>query len=1165
MDFFYDPDLAYDNNTNTWRDIDTDDVATFDYDPVNATDAIDIQFDSAGNVSFVPDPDWFGNLTVRFFFDDSFFGGTAYSNYITLHVLPVNDPPAITPFGDQITRAYTLFEVDVEATDIENDTIVFNVSCPTLINISIHNETGLLNLSSTQANVENHTVNVTAFDGQNMTSYVFNLEVRANNRPDIVPFLDLTSVQYSTFNLTVNGTDADGDNLTFTTDFTPLNPGVQNNQTSWNFSFTPSDQLYVTNHTITATVTDIWGSENTFTFNLEILNFPDAPIIYPENITNNELKVNVSFMMQISATDEDGNIDQFNDNSTLFDIIRSGPRDDSVGTFTFTPNQTGTYHINISVNDSTGLEDSFVLSFDVVLNTPPFFISAPNLWCEVGQLCEHQILANDSDWQDIPILIYSDNTTEFNISNTTGLISFTPDLIETYNVTLMVADDLSNATVEIFCNISDIDDTPIFLTNITNMSVWNNLVEGQSYYFNISVYDEENATIQYNATVINFTDLNGSVWTSVTLFNFTSVTYYPINNSAGWANFTIQPAQVGFYWMNISASDGFTHTSVLFNFTVQNVNNAPVVNWSLDYPWAPLVLIGKNTTYIDINQSIENTTLYMNISAFDYDFNSMEYLWYIVDGGLTPVNGDELLTYLLPMDAYPTHTLLLEVRDSLGASTNTTWVWNVTNVNRNITFGTRYYNFNASNGTYTDTEVIGDRMRLEALGGANYETQGTFISEALDFRFITFNLDSLEYYSLNYTNLNGNPGDFNVTISTSTNSEVFIPSPTSFWDVTLENGSNNSIQSDDSRYMALRFDIDSFNPATTPLFSTTTINYGISDQDVTISDKPKNWLDLDHFFTDLDYDDTISYGYVITEGTSLLNLTVITGNYVEILFIASGVAEMYFTAQDPFGAWARSNLIRITIDEEEDEQKSGSGGSSGGSSVMIKRKYRERHVPEPLALDIIHPENISFSSNKTIRMPITLRNSDQFDFEDLIIDAFVDRPGLDIKLDRTEIDSLLRDESEVVMLTMNVTDVYDSYNIFGAVNVSEPPYQDTAKIQISSLKRLKEDEESQQMKLAFVQDLLSKNKECQELTEYITRAKQYYEDGANVRGDELLENFLNDCKVLINDDSPILETPTGNFFKELTSNRENLVLGVVIALVVLGAIIFGVIMLYKKV
>jgi len=1166
MDFFVDPDLAYDNGTNTWRDVDTDDVATFDYDPINASDRITIQFDTAGNVSFNPDANWNGNLTIRFLIDDSFFGGTAYSNYITLEVLSINDPPLITPIGDQTTRAYTVFEVDMEATDVENDTIVFNVSCATLVNLSIHNETGILNISSTGANVDNHTVNVTVSDGMNSTSYVFNLEVLNNSRPNVIPFPDQVVTQYSNFSITINGTDADGEALTFITDFAPLNPGIQNNQTSWNFSFTPADQMYVLNHTITVAVEDIWGSQNTFEFNLEVLNYPDAPVIFPQNITDGQLKNDTPFTIIIRATDADTNIDQFSVNTTMFNIITAGPRDDSTGTISFTPNQTGTYHVNVTINDSTGLEDSFVLSFDVVLNAPPYYISSPDLWCEAGQLCEHFIWANDSNWQDVPNLNFSDNTTNFDILPS-GLISFTPGLIETYWVNITVTDGTANVSTIIFCNISDIDDTPIFLTNITNMSIWNNLIEGQNYYFNISVYDEENATIQYNATVINFTDLNGTVWTGITLFNFTNVTYYPINNSAGWVNFSPMPAEVGLYWMNISASDGNSHTSVLFNFTVQNINNPPVVNWTLDYLWAALLLVGKNTTVVDINQSIENTTLEINVTAFDYDFNTLSYTWYVIDGGLNQVNpfGDTFITHLIPMDGYPTHRLMLEVRDSLGATTNITWVINVTNVNRNITFGTRLYHFNMSNGTYTDTEEIGGRLYLEALGGANYETSGTFISEALDFRFITFNLDSLEYYSINFTNYNGNPSGFNVTVSTSTNSDDFIPSPSSFWDVTDQNGSNWSILSDDSRYMGLRFEIDSFNPAFTPSLGRTRINYGISDQDVTIAEKPKNWLDLDHFFTDPDDDDTISYGSVVTQGNSLLNISVITGNYVEILFIASGVAQLYFTATDPFGTTARSNLITITIEEEEDEQKSGSGGSSGGSSVMIKRKYRERHVPEPLALDIIHPENVTFTSNKTITLPITLRNSDQFDFEDLIISAFVDRPGLDIALDRTEIESLPKDGKEVVMLTMNVTDIYDSYSIFVSVNVSEPPYQDTAKIQISSLKRLKEDQESQQMKLAFVQDLLSKNKECQELTEYIARAKQYYADGAIVRGDELLENFINDCKVLINDDSPILETPTGNFLKELTSNRENLVLGSVIALVILGAVIFGIVMLYKKV
>jgi len=1168
MDYFFDKDVLYNSSGNDWCDLDTGDCLTFGYELTNGTDNITISFDSGGNVTFSPNTHFFGNVTVHFYVDDTFFGGRAYSNNVTLMVLPINDPPYLDPIADQITYALSTFTYQANAVDPEDDSFQYFISSPTL-SISIDNETGQITYYSTQADADNHTINVSTSDGMDNHSVEFNLEIRNNSRPNITAFSDISVQQFSSFNFTANATDGDGDILNFWTNFSLINPGTRNNDSSWNFSVYTTLQSYVGNHSVRLYVNDTKNSITDFNFTIEIFDFPMPPVITPVSVENNQIKVNTNFSILVPAYDEDGDIDVFGDNDTEFNIVTQAAGTNGIGNISWEPSVIGTYYFNISVNDSLGQNDSFRLTLDVTANRAPYFDNITNITCDENQLCTADFDASDPDWQDRPYLIYGDNTTKFDIDSSTGVISFTPTLVEIYTVEISVYDGAINYSEIIVVNVSKYNDPPIFLWNLSNMTEWQNIIEGSQSEFNISAYDEENDTITFNVTYINFTSLNGSTTTTnISLFDFSSVVYYPHNNSAGLINFTPSSSEVGYYWVTISVSDGNSITSETFDFTVQNINNPPDVMWNLSYLYRTIWMENRTNTYTYINQSVENSVIRINASATDPDFEGVSYFWYRIDGSLLTLisSGPKTINFTLPYDTSPGFTLLLSVRDDSLATTNITWYLNVSNVNRNVTFGLKNYYFNSSQGTFDNTEVVNDNLYLDR-PGVFYDENGSFISEALDFKVISYNLPSIDYQLLNITNLDGNL-TYNVTYYTATSNVNFIPSPTTIWDQTTVLGNWFNVTSTNNRYFAFWVDIQS-DTLTSPILDQFDIHFDIDDLDVSVSSQTKAWFDLDHFFDDPDVDDTMTYGINVTAGDILINVSIITGNFVTVLFRAEGVAQLFFTASDPYGSVAQSNLVTVTISQEqEEEQIETGGGSSGGSSVMIQRKYRERTVNEPIALDIIHPENITFSSNKTIQIPIKLKNSEDFDFEGLSIYANVDRPGLDLWLDRDEIELLEKGQEEDLMLTINVSDIYDSYSVFVTVNVTEPPYEDSAKIRISSLKRLRESEEEQQLKLAFVQDLLQRNRECAELSEYIKRAKRHLEEGDVERGIQLLDQFIEDCKILIKTETPDLQLPddfTGNFLKTITSTRENLITAIVIGALIIVAILFVIFLMYKKI
>lgn len=106
------------------------------------------------NQSFV------GNNTINISCSDDVFNT---SQIFVLTILNVNDAPNLSSIGSQIATEGVLFTLDVDATDADNDTLIFNAST-TLF--TINNETGLINFTPVISQIGNYTINISVFDGQ---------------------------------------------------------------------------------------------------------------------------------------------------------------------------------------------------------------------------------------------------------------------------------------------------------------------------------------------------------------------------------------------------------------------------------------------------------------------------------------------------------------------------------------------------------------------------------------------------------------------------------------------------------------------------------------------------------------------------------------------------------------------------------------------------------------------------------------------------------------------------------------------------------------------------------------------------------------------------------------------------------------------------------------
>ncbi|MFP4111904.1 MAG: cadherin repeat domain-containing protein, partial [Candidatus Woesearchaeota archaeon] len=929
-------------------------------------------------------------------------------------------------------------------------------------------------------------------------------------------------------------------------------------------------QSLVGNHSLRVYANDTKNSIDHYDFMLEIIDTPSPPNITSIAIENNMLKVNLSYSVYVYASDEDGNIVGFNDNTSLFNIstVDTGSYNTSaIGEISFTPDTIGYYEVNISVNDSTDLFDYFVLSFNVTENHPPVFTQISNITCEEDELCEYQVLADDPDWQDN--ITFGDNTTEFDIDSETGLISFIPPLNANYNVTLWVHDGTINTTEVIWVNITEINDPPVFTENITNISFWDNIFEEQFSEVHLNASDEENDSISLNVQFFNFTDLGNNVYTeNISLFNFTRVVTNPDNTVTGTINFTPRSNQVGEYWVNISASDGNDTTSIVFNFTVQNQNDLPIFNWSMNYSYGGVFLQGNESDDYNYFNCQENRSVYFTVDAFDPDFDTINYTWYREKDGITSlfyhsIHGD--YNYTIPFNASPQETIILSVYDGI-SSVNISWQLSAENVNRPIVFGKKHYDFIQGSGVYNGTKLTDGNLMLLNSSPSVFFSNGSFTSDYIDFRSSSYGIDRIDYRTISYDNSDNSSG-YDVYVYTDTTRQATETPSFSLYD-------GEEISTEDYRYFWFKLQVNSTNNTATPVISGVDMTYDIHDLQVSANTQYAGWIDLDNFFIDPDKDDNVTYSHRFIQGANLVTVSYASGSYVGLDFNNAGTASLIFTATDEHNSSTDSNLITIEIqsDGEDSTDSTSTSTTSSGTSyrtrVETETIFEYKTKEEPVALDIIHPQEVTIYDDETIEIPITLQNNEKFDLMGLSINATSDRGNYPVTIDKSEIELLGRDQSSEILLKMNVSDIYDSFGVIVNVSVADPLYSDSAKIMVTSLKRASSDDNAETLKLSFVSDLLSKNEECAELSEYVDRAKHYIESEELDKASQTLDNFINDCKLLIKY-SDNEEMITGNIMDrtidKIKTSNEYLMLAVSIGVIFFITIVMSLVTIYRKI
>ncbi len=286
-------------------------------------------------------------------------------------------------------------------TDEDGDEISFSWTNTTSFDSFSLTSSGIIDFTPIDVDVGEHILNINASDGKLDSIVEFNFTINnINDNPDLeTPItvsnasrdvnsnINATEDNYTTItlwiedddfripssqsdfyeesisvDLTIEGVNENLFSFTQDGDF-PSNAFP--NKTKFVARFTPVKED-VGDYNITINISDVSGASESLEFNLTVNSINHAPEL--DDLSNQSIGYNESFSYQLSATDlEDGSSGAGNDNFTFSysmlqgdDVFNSTTFNSSTGliNLTFNSTQAGRYHLNITVNDSEGLEDS---------------------------------------------------------------------------------------------------------------------------------------------------------------------------------------------------------------------------------------------------------------------------------------------------------------------------------------------------------------------------------------------------------------------------------------------------------------------------------------------------------------------------------------------------------------------------------------------------------------------------------------------------------------------------------------------------------------------------------------------------------------------------------------------------------------------------------------
>ncbi len=1012
------------------------------------------------------------------------------------------------------------YSFHLNATDPDLDTLKYGDPFSSIPGNSILNViTGAFTWTpSTDADAGSYNVTFIAYDPPynsiESLSIIMGV-VAVNDAPVFSSVSDRTSTEGVYFEYNISATDEENNfPLRFEiVNDSGLNLGIQNiSNTTVRIYFNP--QFYQAgNHTVSIRVNDSKNASTSAQFVIEVIGVNHLPnITYIQNSSGVQ---GGAFLMQVNATDIDVN-------DTLIMSITSNcqnyPNIWNASVTQFNNSANNSYWI-INV---TNLTNNYVVCRDVIISVNDH---------KQNSSSDYNMTLNITNINDAPI-IYDNSSYSTNLANNINIYSlrgyqfvrfdyrlnFTDPDIDTYQGDNV---NLSTNFSEFDINFSNVNGRINFTTNNSgiyyiyvtasdayglsaNKTLILNITQHSLPYFNNIV----NVTI--NESELFYYAINASGESNLTYY--TNASIFTINSTTGEINFTPSQLDIGNYSILVWAVDdvGATNYST-FWLNVINKNDAPVLSGFSDFNNVPLVVghsfyyrfnASDNDLNLPAQYSYDSLTYYTNTTIFTINTTSGEIFF-------TPSSSD-----------IGNHSVNIGVNDSLGLYNNRTLSFTIYNISQapnimNITpYGTPL-------STYTNFGWI-STVGFNGVTGIN-------ISENMSVIFNHTTVNPESYETVNYSwFLNGvlKSTDY----SYSHNFDFF------------SNGSYNvTLIANDSHYSSSNFTwIVNVTNVNRPVVFLNPIDNRTGNKSITGKTTVSPFFTLSNNGTFYDPDDDIDSNGRIDDnetnnlvfsynwsGDGLSDALTVELNSTDGTFTPLKTAQTAYTFMASDGvsnATTSKVFFNLTVSSQ-------SGQNTQTTTVTrtvtrVNNVYKQVEVDKIKTISLIVPQSAIMYDNNTLVIPITLENNENSTIKGINLSASTNNSEIKMYFDKNYFPEILQNDKETTYLRVNSYRTQGKYEISISALVSEPSFNDTAMVIVSSIQKEndKDPESTTKTMISFAKDLLSTNPKCLELNEMFNDVEkdlsQKKYDNAQKKIDEIVKTcrYLNSEKTLINEE-----------------------------------------------
>ena len=533
-----------------------------------------------------------------------------------------NDPPVFVSTPVIVVNEDANYEYIIEVTDPDvGETVV--LESPIIASWLSFNDngdgTGKLSGLPTNENIGMHSISLRATDGGGAGQSVlqeFDVQVlNINDAPEIVS-IAITSVdEDNSYLYKIIATDDDaiyGDVLSF--DFGGSLPDwlIFDNSDTTIIGLPTNDEVGV--YEISLTVSDDSGATSVQSFDLNVVNVNDQPIIVTTPITT--INEDEPYSYTIEANDVDvGDVLEFSSDNLpeWLSLVDNGngtaelsgiPENEDVGTET----------VRILVTDLSGIE--VVQEFDLLIsntNDAPFFTSTPNLRLVVEENYRYSVIADDIDVGDILSISALEVPSFLNFVDNgdgTGVLSgVVPSNPMSLSVELMVEDVAGEQAIQSFTftvnNAPQVSDIEVLTKEDSVVMLPLTLFEG-------AYFDLDNDPI--NGIIIKSLPANGE------LLSMEGVPYAPGDTLDLVGELLLYHPTLNFsgedeFMYNIFDGLSTAQDDAELSFVLESVNDKPVIdnleNDAIEYSLGdPGVAITSQATINDVDDtSIERVQI----------------------------------------------------------------------------------------------------------------------------------------------------------------------------------------------------------------------------------------------------------------------------------------------------------------------------------------------------------------------------------------------------------------------------------------------------------------------------------------------------------------------------------------------------------------------------